>query len=84
MLPEIYAFKTMGPYTLDWENEQYRRKLSFWISTVLLGGLQVLNLFWGGLVVRVAWRFSVMGELADERSEDEAGWRRIWEKESWC
>jgi acyl-CoA-dependent ceramide synthase len=38
---------------------------------VLLGGLQLLNLYWGFLILRVAWRFGVKGELADERSEDE-------------
>lgn len=61
----------MGPYTLNWETEQYKCELSHWISTLLLGGLQMLNLYWGFLILRVAWRFGVKGELADERSEDE-------------
>ena len=61
----------MGPYILDWETEQYKCELSHWISTILLGGLQALNLYWGFLILRVAWRFVVKGELADERSEDE-------------
>lgn len=61
----------MGPYILDWETEQYKCELSHWISTILLGGLQALNLYWGFLILRVAWRFGVKGELADERSEDE-------------
>jgi acyl-CoA-dependent ceramide synthase len=70
-LSEFYEFKTVGPYVLNWEEEQYKCELSHWISLVLLGGLQALNLFWGFLILRVAWRFGVKGELADERSEDE-------------
>lgn len=30
-----------------------------------------MNLYWGFVILRVAWRFGVKGELADERSEDE-------------
>ncbi|KAE9381168.1 longevity assurance proteins LAG1/LAC1 [Stipitochalara longipes BDJ] len=71
LLSEFYEFKTVGPYELDWATEQYKCELSHWISTVLLGGLQMLNLYWGFLILRVAWRFGVKGELADERSEDE-------------
>jgi acyl-CoA-dependent ceramide synthase len=71
LISEFYEFKTVGPYILDWETEQYKCELSHWISTVLLGGLQALNLYWGFLILRVAWRFGVKGELTDERSEDE-------------
>ena len=71
MISEFYEFKTVGPYILNWETEQYKCELSHWISTILLGGLQALNLYWGFLILRVAWRFGVKGELADERSEDE-------------
>jgi acyl-CoA-dependent ceramide synthase len=71
LISEFYEFKTVGPYILDWETEQYKCELSLWISTILLGGLQALNWYWGFLILRVAWRFGVKGELADERSEDE-------------
>jgi acyl-CoA-dependent ceramide synthase len=71
LISEFYEFKTVGPYILNWETEQYKCELSHWISTILLGGLQALNLYWGFLILRVAWRFGVKGELADERSEDE-------------
>jgi acyl-CoA-dependent ceramide synthase len=71
LISEFYEFKTVGPYILDWETEQYKCELSHWISTILLGGLQALNWYWGFLILRVAWRFGVKGELADERSEDE-------------
>jgi acyl-CoA-dependent ceramide synthase len=71
LISEFHEFKTIGPYILDWEAEQYKCELSHWISTILLGSLQVLNLYWGFLILRVAWRFGVKGELADERSEDE-------------
>lgn len=71
LISEFYEFKTVGPYILDWDTEQYKCELSHWISTILLGGLQALNLYWGFLILRVAWRFGVKGELADERSEDE-------------
>lgn len=68
---EFNEFKTVGPYVLNWEEEQYKCELSHWISTILLGGLQALNLFWGVLILRVVWRFGVKGELGDSRSEDE-------------
>jgi acyl-CoA-dependent ceramide synthase len=69
---EFNEFKRVGPYVLNWEEEeQYKCELSHWISTILLGGLQALNLFWGVLILRVAWRFGVKGELGDSRSEDE-------------
>ncbi|KAH8767139.1 TLC domain-containing protein [Hyaloscypha sp. PMI_1271] len=68
---EFNEFKTVGPYVLNWKEEQYKCELSHWISTILLGGLQALNLFWGVLILRVAWRFGVKGELGDSRSEDE-------------
>lgn len=71
LISEFYEFKTVGPYVLDWEQEMYKYELSHWISTVLLGGLQGLNLYWGFLILRTGWRFGVKGELSDERSEDE-------------
>ncbi len=71
MISEFYEFKTVEPYILDWETEQYKCELSHWISTILLGGLQALNLYWGFLILRVVGRFGIRGELADERSEVE-------------
>lgn len=69
---EFNEFKTVGPYILDWEAEQYKCELSHWISTALLGSLQALNLFWLYYILRIAHRFvfySVAPE--DDRSDND-------------
>ena len=48
-------FKTVGPYVLDWQAEQYKCTLSFVITLGLLSSLQALNLFWLFYIVRIAY-----------------------------
>ncbi|KAI1464782.1 longevity assurance proteins LAG1/LAC1 [Daldinia caldariorum] len=64
-------FRTVGPYELNWETEQYKCQLSFVITLVLLSSLQALNLFWFFFIVRIAYRFIVYQEADDDRSEAE-------------
>ncbi|KAG4221387.1 Sphingosine N-acyltransferase-like protein [Phytophthora cactorum] len=64
-------FRTVGPYELNWETEQYKCPLSFVITLVLLSSLQALNLFWFFFIVRIAYRFIVYQEADDDRSEAE-------------
>ncbi|KAI1375921.1 longevity assurance proteins LAG1/LAC1 [Hypoxylon crocopeplum] len=64
-------FKTVGPYEMNWETEQYKCGLSFWITLGLLSSLQALNLFWMFFIVRIAYRFVVYNEADDDRSEVE-------------
>jgi very-long-chain ceramide synthase len=71
LVSEFYEFKTVGPYMLNWETEQYKSPLAHYISTALLVTLQVLNLFWLLYLIRMLYRFVFLNELKDERSDDE-------------
>ncbi|EFX00313.1 ceramide synthase membrane component [Grosmannia clavigera kw1407] len=64
-------FKTVGPYELNWETEQYKCTISFVITLALLAALQALNLFWLYFIVRIAYRFVVHNVAKDERSDGE-------------
>lgn len=64
-------FKTVGPYELNWETEQYKCPLSFVITTGLLSALQALNIFWLFFIIRIAYRFVVRGVAKDDRSDVE-------------
>ncbi|KAI0971824.1 TLC domain-containing protein [Xylaria arbuscula] len=65
-------FKTVGPYELNWETQQYKCDISFVITLALLSSLQALNLFWWFFIVRIAYRFVVYNTADDDRSEAEA------------
>ena len=64
-------FKTVGPYELNWETQQYKCDISFVITLALLSSLQALNLFWWFFIVRIAYRFVVYQTAEDDRSEAE-------------
>jgi len=64
-------FKTVGPYELNWETQQYKCTLSFVITLALLSSLQALNLFWLFFILRIAYRFVVHNVAKDDRSEAE-------------
>jgi very-long-chain ceramide synthase len=66
-------FRTIGPYELDWETEQYKCWISNIITFVLLACLQALNLFWLYCLFRSAYRFVVYKVMKDDRSDDEDG-----------
>ncbi|KAF1980980.1 longevity assurance proteins LAG1/LAC1 [Aulographum hederae CBS 113979] len=62
-------FETIGPYELDWDLQQYKCWISQLISFSLLAALQSVNLFWLFLILRIAWRYVMTTDIADERSE---------------
>jgi acyl-CoA-dependent ceramide synthase len=64
-------FSTVGHYVLDWDAEQYKCPLANVITFGLLAALQALNLFWLYCLVRNAYKFAVLGEAKDDRSEAE-------------
>lgn len=64
-------FKTVGPYELDWEAEQFKSPLSNAIAFSLLSALQALNLFWLFCLLRSAYRLVVYRIAKDDRSEVE-------------
>ena len=64
-------FKTVGPFELNWEAQQYKCALSQYITFALLASLQAVNLFWLFLIFRIAYRFAFNSDLSDDRSDDE-------------
>lgn len=64
-------FRTVGPFELNWETQQYKCWLSQYISTGLLASLQALNLFWLFYIIRIAYRFIRDSTADDERSDGE-------------
>ena len=67
----LTEFRTVGPYELDWETQQYKCPLSNVIAFGLLAALQGLNLFWLYCLMRSAYRFVFYGIAKDDRSEAE-------------
>jgi len=65
-------FTTVGPYELNWETQQYKCWIAQPIVFFLLAALQIINIIWFFLLVRIATRYLLKGEQKDERSEDEA------------
>ncbi|KAL2863154.1 TLC domain-containing protein [Aspergillus lucknowensis] len=68
----LTEFRTVGPYELNWETQQYKCWISNIITFALLAMLQSLNLFWLYCLLRSAWKFISTGEKKDDRSEDES------------
>lgn len=64
-------FSTVGPYTLDWDAEQYKGPLANSIAFVLLAALQLLNVFWLYCLLRSAYRLAFLGIAKDDRSDVE-------------
>ena len=67
----VAEFASVGPYTLNWDTQQYKCWISQWITFLLLTALQAVNLFWLFFIIRILWRvLRTMGEeTVDERSE---------------
>lgn len=64
-------FKTIGPYELNWDTQQYKCWISQVITFPLLAALQAVNIFWFILILRILWRVLSTGEEKDERSDNE-------------
>lgn len=67
----LTTFKSVGPYELNWETQQYKCWISQIITFALLAALQAVNVFWFVLILRILWRFVRSPVLKDERSDDE-------------
>lgn len=67
----LTEFKTVGPFELNWETQQYKCWIAQYITFGLLAALQAVNLFWWFLICRIAFRFLTKSNLEDDRSEYE-------------
>lgn len=65
----LTEFRTVGPYELNWETQQYKCWISNIITFALLAMLQALNLFWLYCLLRSAWKLVAYGEKKDDRSD---------------
>ena len=67
----LTTFRTIGPWELNWETQQYKCWISQYITFGLLASLQAVNLFWWFFICRIAYRFVVYKDADDDRSEYE-------------
>ncbi|KAE8152889.1 TLC domain-containing protein [Aspergillus avenaceus] len=67
----LTEFRTVGPYELNWETQQYKCWISQIITFALLASLQAVNLFWLFLILRILKNYIFNSVRKDERSEDE-------------
>jgi very-long-chain ceramide synthase len=69
----LTEFRTVGPFELNWETQQYKCWISQYITFALLACLQAVNLFWLFLILRIAknYVFTDTSGPVDERSDDE-------------
>ncbi|KAI9930500.1 hypothetical protein ASPWEDRAFT_50772 [Aspergillus wentii DTO 134E9] len=67
----LTEFRTVGPFELNWETQQYKCWISQYITFSLLASLQAVNLFWLFLILRILKNYIFNSVAKDERSEDE-------------
>ncbi|KAL5364892.1 TLC domain-containing protein [Aspergillus floccosus] len=67
----LTEFRTVGPFELNWETQQYKCWISQYITFALLASLQAVNLFWLFLILRILKNYLFSNVKKDERSEDE-------------
>ena len=70
----LTTFRTIGPYELNWDTQQYKCWISQYITFGLLVTLQTINLFWLYFILRIALDMVVKDKdkVTDVRSDDEA------------
>lgn len=67
----LTEFRTVGPFDLNWETQQYKCWISQYITFSLLASLQAVNLFWLFLILRILLNYLLNSVKKDERSDDE-------------
>lgn len=67
----LTEFRTVGPFELNWETQQYKCWISQYITFGLLASLQAVNLFWLFLILRILANYVFNSVTKDERSDDE-------------
>ncbi|KAL9130439.1 MAG: hypothetical protein Q9217_001362 [Psora testacea] len=67
----LTTFRTVGPFDLNWETQQYKCSLSQNITFALLAALQGINMFWLYFILKIAWNVVFRHVEKDVRSDDE-------------
>ncbi|CCF55618.1 hypothetical protein KAFR_0A01800 [Kazachstania africana CBS 2517] len=65
----LTEFRTEGNFILNFGTSQYKCWISQTITFTLLMALQLVNLYWLVLILRILYRFIFKGVQADERSD---------------
>ncbi|AET38169.1 TLC domain-containing protein Ecym_2439 [Eremothecium cymbalariae DBVPG len=68
----LTEFRTVGDFTLNFATQQYKCWISLPIVFFLLLCLQLVNLYWLFLIIRILYRMIVQGVQKDERSDSES------------
>ena len=65
-------FRSIGPFELNWDNQQYKCWIAQYITFSLLASLQAVNLYWLFAILRIAKNFVFNKEaIQDDRSDEE-------------
>ncbi|MCJ1227986.1 hypothetical protein MMC12_004645 [Toensbergia leucococca] len=68
----LTSFRTIGPFDLNWDTQQYKCWISQVITFSLLACLQTINLFWLFFILKIALGVVLRkSEVTDIRSDDE-------------
>ncbi|GME80641.1 unnamed protein product [Ambrosiozyma monospora] len=62
---------TVGPWILNWETQQYKCWIAQPIVFGLIFALQLVNLYWLFLILRIIYRMVTTNVAVDDRSDDE-------------
>ncbi|KAK2748153.1 hypothetical protein FQN57_001278 [Myotisia sp. PD_48] len=65
----LTEFRTVGPFELNWETQQYKCWISQYITFGLLAALQTINLIWLFFILRIAKTYAFDNIRKDERSD---------------
>lgn len=67
----LTEFRTVGPFQLNFATQQYKCWISLPIVFILIGALQLVNLYWLWLILRILYRYVFVGVREDDRSDSE-------------
>lgn len=68
----LTQFRTEGNYILNFATQQYKCWIALPMVFTLILALQLLNLYWLFLILRILYRMLWRGEAKDDRSESES------------
>ncbi|EDO19518.1 hypothetical protein Kpol_1018p49 [Vanderwaltozyma polyspora DSM 70294] len=68
----LTEFRTVGQYTLNFATQQYKCWISLPIVFILISALQLVNMYWFFLILRILYRIVWLGIVKDERSDSES------------
>ncbi|VEU22670.1 DEKNAAC103627 [Brettanomyces naardenensis] len=72
LISVLTEFRTVGPFELNWEKQYYKCSISEPIVFTLIFLLQLVNIYWSVLVIRIGYRYILLDIRRDERSDDES------------